>query len=294
MAGDQPLNLLDLPVDILALILTPLVRFDTVIELCPCPDHGELGGRLEVARSVLLVHPHVHAIACPMLYSLNTFNLSIVPGAHGGLQAKMLQAYHHGDASSRARRAGPVLHDECPADDVAGCSLAAEERRGEMGRLQLFVTPSARRRVRHFTLDVGRHRGWIDQAVTPVLSDMILAGRLASLRITLLYRAVGPRNGFAVQNSRVAAPLPTGDAVIFTKPPLRGFFQVLADPDLESARLLLAGGHPPVWCKYHEKGSDHDGEGAECPSLAVVDWRSIVREVLDPEGRSTAAPMVGG
>ncbi|KAM3442298.1 hypothetical protein NHJ13734_002406 [Beauveria thailandica] len=289
MAGARITNLLDLPVDVLALILTPLVKFESAIELCPCPDHGELGDQLEVARSLLLVHPHLHAIACPMLYNLNTFKLSIVPGKHGALQAKMLQMYSHSDARGRGARTQPWLFEDYSIG-VSG-SLAAEERRG-MGKLQLFVTPSARRRIRNFVLEVGRHRGWIDQFVTPVLSDMILAGHLASLSITLLYRLPGlnTRGGnIAVRNSRASTSFSSRDAVMFTKPPLRGFLQVLADPDLESSRLFLTRGHPPAWCKYHDKGLYLDTRGTECPAVARVDWQAIVREVLDPEGVNTAA-----
>ncbi|KAM3500108.1 hypothetical protein MY10362_006691 [Beauveria mimosiformis] len=289
MAVAHITNLLDLPVDVLALILTPLVKFKSAIELCPCPDHGELGDQLEVARSLLLVHPHLHAIACPMLYNLNTFKLSIVPGKHGALQAKMLQMYSHSDAPGRGVRTQPGSFEDYSVD-VPG-SLAAEERRG-MGKLQLFVTSSARRRIRNFELEVGRHRGWIDQFVTPVLSDMILAGHLASLSITLLYRLpdLNPRGGnIAVRNSRASTSFSSRDAVMFTKPPLRGFLQVLADPDLESSRLFLTRGHPPAWCKYHDKGLYLDTRGTECPAVARVDWQAIVREVLDPEGVNTAA-----
>lgn len=281
------MNLLDLPIDILALILTPLVKFDTAIELCPCPDHGELGDRLEVARSVLLVHPHLHAIACPMLYRLNAFKMSIVSGMHGGLQTKMLQAYYHSDASGRGR-VEPALFDD--AIDVPG-SLAAEERR-EMGKLQLFVTPSARRRIRTFVLEVGCHRGWIDQVVTPVLSDMILAGNLASLSITLLYRSPDTmaRKNFATANPHASTLSSEKDPVIFTKPPLRGFFQVLADPDLETSRLFLSRRHPPAWCKYHSRDLHHDYQRENGPSTALVDWKAIIREVLDPNGVKTVAP----
>lgn len=289
MTNSHPTNLLDLPVDILALILAPLVKFDAPIELCPCGDHGALRGRLALARTVLLAHPHLHAVACPMLYGLNTFTLSLVSGRHGARQAKMLQAYYHSDASGRASRAR-LLND-----DAVDVPRALAERH-QMGKLQLFVTPSARRRVRHFALEVGRHRGWIDDAVTPVLSDMILAGSLASLSITLLYRLPDvrtSRSDFGTQNSHVSTLFAGSDAAVFTKSPLRGFFQVLADPDLESSRLFLTRGHPSAWCKYHTKGSESDDQGMECPLIAVVDWQAIVREVLDAEGVNTAAPRSG-
>ncbi|OAA54455.1 hypothetical protein ISF_08383 [Cordyceps fumosorosea ARSEF 2679] len=277
MTGGQPTTLLDLPVDVIALILTPLLKIDAPIELCPCPDHGDLNARLETARLVLLVHPQLHAIACPMLYSLNTFKLAIVSGRHGALQSKMLQAHCHEEATTLGE-AWTGLRDGAAAD---GALAAEQERQREMGKLRLFVTPSARRRVRNFVLEVGRHRGWIDRAVTPVLSDMILAGSLASLSITLLYQASETRLGGNQLLSR--------DAAMFTRPPLKGFFQALADPDLESSRLLLTGGHPPAWCKYHKKGLRSDRRGAKCPPVAEVDWRAIVREVLDPEGVNTAA-----
>lgn len=279
------MNLLDLPVDVLALILAQLVKFDKVIELCPCSNHGELSDQLETARLILLVHPHLYAIACPMLYSLNTFKMSIVSGRHGAPQAKMLQTYYHSDASGRARTEPALFADPTDVPD----SLAAEERR-EMGKLQLFVTPSARRRIRTFVLEVGRHRGWIDQIVTPVLSDMILAGNLASLSITLLYQHpdVRPRNFFRTTSPNVSSPSSGGDPVIFTKPPLRGFFQVLADPDLETSRLFLSKRHPPAWCKYHSGDLHCDLQGGKGPSTAAVDWQAIVREILDPRGVKTA------
>ncbi|OAQ97938.1 hypothetical protein LLEC1_05259 [Akanthomyces lecanii] len=286
MAQRQPMNLLDLPVDVLALILAQLVKFDTVIELCACSNHAELSDQLEAARLVLLVHPHLHAIACPMLYSLNTFKMSIVSGRHGAPQAKMLQTYYHSDVSGRARTEPGLFADLTDVPD----SPAAEERR-EMGKLQLFVTPSARRRIRTFVLEVGRHRGWIDQIVTPVLSDMILAGNLASLSITLLYQHpdVRPRNFFRTTSPNASVLPSVGDPAIFTKPPLNGFFRVLADPDLETSQLFLSRRHPPAWCKYHSRDLHCDHQGGKGPSTAAVDWQAIVREVLDPKGDKTAA-----
>lgn len=284
MRERYPLNLLDLPVDILSLILTPLLKFDTDIELCPCSDHGQLDQQLAIARSVLLVHPQLHAIACPMLYSLNTFRLSLLFSGHGSLQTKMLQIYAHGDASRRTRDVPAVLGENA---DARG-SLGAEQRQ-EMGKLQLFVTPSARRRIRTFVLEVGRHRGWIDQVVTPVLSDMILAGNLASLAITLVY----PANAAKVRNAFVRRNLNLlnldHDTRILMSPPVKGFFQLLADPDLESSKLFVTKGHPPIWCEYHDFPKNSH-EKQKCPSTSQVDWLTIVREVLDPEGASIAAP----
>ncbi|KAJ3482358.1 hypothetical protein NLG97_g7591 [Lecanicillium saksenae] len=287
MEDRLPLNLLDLPIDILALILTPLVKFDTAVELCPCPHHGTLDEQLNIARSVLLVHPQLHAIACPMLYNLNTFKLSITSGAHGISQTRMLQSYAHTDSSGRACDVPAVLGNQT---DAPG-SLAAEQRE-QMGKLQLFVTPSARRRIRNLMLEVGRHRGWIDQAVTPVLSDMILAGNLTSLSITLLYQSheANLRNRLAMGNPHASASSLGVDPVILTKPPLKGFFQVLADPDLETSQLFITRGHPSAWCKYHTQEGPYDDRKPDCPYKAAVDWLSVVREVLDPDGVSIAAP----
>ncbi|KAJ6786051.1 hypothetical protein PWT90_02745 [Aphanocladium album] len=287
MENHQPLNLLDLPIDILALILTPLVKFDTVIELCPCTNHGALDEQLDIARSVLLVHPHLHAIACPMLYNLNSFKLSITSSNHGASQTKMLQSHVHTDSSGRASDAQAPLDGQSDVPSL----LAAEERR-LMGKLQLFVTPSARRRIRNLILEVGRHRGWIDQLVTPVLSDMILAGNLSSLSITLSYQShqAKSRNTFANRNPNASSSSLRADPVILTKPPLKGFFQVLADPDLETSQLFITRGHPSAWCKYHDRESQYGHRNPDCPFTAAVDWLSIVREVLDPEGVGTGTP----
>lgn len=284
---EQPLNLLDLPVDILALILTPLLKFNHTIELCPCDGHASVDAQLDQARSILLVHPHLHAVACPMLYSLNSFRLAITSRGHGSIQSKYLQSYHYNAKFESVRRKRGFGF----TDDEQG-KAEAEERRLVLGKLRLFTTESARRRVRRFELVLGSRRGWVDQVVTPVLADMVLAGNLAALSVRLWYDAQDARHrqSYAVRSGR--AEDAGGDAVIFTKPPLAGLFRLLADPYLETAELFVGRGHPPAWCKYHEK-TETSRQGASrmsCPTGVLVDWRAIVRDVLDPEGIDVAAP----
>lgn len=280
------MNLLELPVDIISLILTPLLKLDRPLELCPCPDHGRLSPRLQDVRSIFLVHPSLHAIACPMFYSLNTFKLEVSSSKHGLLQSKGLQAHYY-RAEARLQSGG-----------LSSSSFTTQDRH-DMGRLLLFVAPSARRRIRNFVVDLGRLRGWVDEIVTPVLCDMILAGNLASLSINLQYndaRHGRQRHVYRTQNPNNSGLDAGNDPSIFTKPPLAGLLKVLADPDLESAQLVVSKGHPPVWCKYHRTDSHTDSNslGLPCPDNTAVDWLAIVREVLDPEGVGVGAWADGG
>lgn len=227
-----------------------------------------------------------------MFYNINTFKLSITSGEHGRIQSKSLQTFQ------RSQARDDVL--EKPLNDglTLSASTAAEQRR-EMGKLLIFVTQSARRRIRKLKVDVGRRRGWLDEVITPALSDMILAGNLASLRITLLYST---HEGSLKYRSGVPS-YPTAemsnDALIFTKPPLVGLLKVLADPDLDAAELLVSIGHPPVFCKYHIGKNDGSAlaEGSSnrpCGLYASIDWLSIIRDIVDPGSVGPAAPWANG
>ena len=69
-------NLLELPVDIISLILTHLLLQDAPIALCPCTQH-----ELPHLTAILLTHPAVHAIAAPLFYQGNLFALDMT-GTH--------------------------------------------------------------------------------------------------------------------------------------------------------------------------------------------------------------------
>ncbi|KAJ2976400.1 hypothetical protein NQ176_g4972 [Zarea fungicola] len=227
-----------------------------------------------------------------MFYSLNTFKLEVSSSKHGLLQSKGLQAHYYHQGSNNVRAEARLQ-----SGGLSPSSFATHYQHN-MGRLLLFVTPSARRRIRNFVVDLGRRRGWVDEIVTPVLCDMILAGNLASLSINLQYDAGHGRQQH-VYGTQIPAKsgLDAGnDPSIFTKPPLAGLLKVLADPDLESAQLVVSKGHPPVWCKYHRTGSHSDSGSLRlpCPDNTAVDWLAIVREVFDPEGAGVGAPRTDG
>ncbi|WKT39590.1 hypothetical protein QSH57_001409 [Fusarium oxysporum f. sp. vasinfectum] len=83
------LNLLDLPVDILSIILKPLVTSLTPICLCPCT-------RSPVnPLPILLSHPALHTIATPLLYAGNGFLLD-ASGPHAQHIRRELQSAPHG------------------------------------------------------------------------------------------------------------------------------------------------------------------------------------------------------
>lgn len=198
------LHLLDLPVDLLYLMLRPLLVSRERIQLCPCA-----GPPVDVRPlAVLLTHPTVHAVACPLLYEANVFALD-VRGEHGPHVRRCL-----GDAAA-AGAAEPGTDDEEP-----GAGL-------HRGPSPLLLQRSALRRMSTVELRVGRLRAWVDWHVVPLLSDMALGGALAALDVYV--SAPGDQH----------AP-PTAD--VLARPPLPGLLRVLGDPYLRRARLLWVSG----------------------------------------------------
>ncbi|KAI1064940.1 hypothetical protein LB507_000199 [Fusarium sp. FIESC RH6] len=148
MATDEvnPLNLLDLPVDILSLILKPLVTSSTPIQLCPCtPSPID-------PLPILLSHPALHNIAAPLLYAGNEFLLDAT-GPHAQHIRRELQTVPSG----------------------------ADERLP--GRASLLTTPGALRRIARLELRIDRLRGWLGSDVVPLLTELAVQGRMDYLTI---------------------------------------------------------------------------------------------------------------
>ncbi|KAF5610285.1 uncharacterized protein FSUBG_3201 [Fusarium subglutinans] len=140
------LNLLDLPVDILSIILKPLVTSSTPICLCPC------------ARStvnplpILLSHPALHTIATPLLYAGNEFLLD-ASGSH----------------AQHIRR------------ELQSAPLGADDRLA--GRATLLTTRDALRRIARLEVRIDRLRGWIGTDIIPLLTELAVQGRMDYLTV---------------------------------------------------------------------------------------------------------------
>lgn len=271
------LHLLDLPIDILTLIITPLVTTQTTITLCPCALHTAAANLPSGICSLLLIHPSLHAIACPILYSSNEFELDLT-GKHGNIVRRSLE-----DATSTATS---KLERILGMDDDSESRYAALKRR-DMRLLQLFSEPEARRRLRSLRVQLDRLRGWIDASIVPVLADMVLQGNLTDLSICIYDSEAGGRRGSD-----------TADVPMLRRPPLVGLLRLLADPYLRSAKLLVSPVHGRVWCQFHEATGTCETASAPIDKSAAsycshgglvqIDWRAIVRRVLDPAGTELA------
>lgn len=263
----MPLHILDLPVDILALILTPLLVQADPIPLCPCGYLADstTGLALEPLDLVpiLLIHPAIHAISAPLFYQGNAFVLDL-RGNHGPHVRRCLD----GQAEDEAHLDASRLLDG-PEDD------GTIHRRRDL----LTIRP-ALRRIRCLEMRIAKLRAWIDAQIVPFIKDMIVSGSLAELYI------------------KISAATAGGSNSIFTRPPLAGLLAILSDPYLRTARLWVStsAGHGawqpfrlPCSTSAHGAGREVKGEEVE---LVQIDWARIVK-MLDPEGRAVAV-MTGG
>ncbi|KAH6900008.1 hypothetical protein B0T10DRAFT_469387 [Thelonectria olida] len=283
------LNLLDLPVDILNLILFTLLKSSEPILLCPCsscPDDID-------PLPVLLSHPSLHAIAAPLLFSVNQFVLDAT-GPHARHIRRRLEADQEASEFTPWEDGGAV--DRAPAS--------------------LLTTRDARRRMANLQVRFERLRAWVHDGFVPLLTDMVFKGSLEHLTIW-----VRTPEGEKGQQQR-QAPRRTGDGTpnleddelaMFVRPPLEGLLRVLADPYLLTARLWVdRRRHLLGWCRFHPAGRGmvcgtlrraRIGAGAEWedeyqeeppaaaigkheeaepdPEMVEVDWREVLK-VVDP------------
>ncbi|KAF4972859.1 hypothetical protein FZEAL_9505, partial [Fusarium zealandicum] len=149
------LNILDLPVDVLSLILHPLITSPNPIQLCPCTASPIN------PLPVLLSHPALYNIAAPMLYAGNDFVLD----ATGP----------HSQHIRRELMTPPEVDERLP------------------GRAELLTTKDALRKVARLEVRIDRLRGWVGAGVVPLLTELAVQGRLEHLAVWV--RTPGERRG---------------------------------------------------------------------------------------------------
>lgn len=287
MAGSNTnLNLLDLPVDILSLILQPLLTSPTPIQLCPC-SASPIN-----PLPVLLAHPALHAIAAPLLFTANEFVLDAT-GPHAQHVRRRLAA---------AAAAAAAAEEDGDAAIAVGAPPSS-----------LLTTRDARLRVANLQVRFDRLRGWVHDGLVPMLLDMVVQGALEHL--TVWVRSPPEAQHLRVQQPRRRTGAEDGDdndLAMFARPPLEGLLRVLADPYLRTARLWVdEQRHVRAWCRFHAGGRragcgsgagagagtdamDRNGSRQQSP-LAVlnggqaveIDWRLVLR-VVDPERKDVA------
>ncbi|KAH7155418.1 hypothetical protein B0J13DRAFT_618868 [Dactylonectria estremocensis] len=285
------LNLLDLPVDILSIILQPLVTSPTPIQVCPCAASPIN------PLAVLLTHPALHAIAAPLLFTANEFVLDGT-GPH---------AQH---VRRRLAEAEAAEEAEAGQDAMAPAS-------------SLLTTRDARLRMANLLVRFDRLRGWVHDGLVPMLMDMVVQGALEHLTVWVRSPPEGRHPQVQpVRRSRAAGNGGGGngaeDLAMFTRPPLEGLLRVLADPFLRTARLWVdSRRHVRAWCRFHAGGPGGIGCGAGAGAetagahreasreearpatvggwgqqededmVLEIDWRLILR-VVDPERKDVA------
>ncbi|KAG8409016.1 hypothetical protein J3458_020019 [Metarhizium acridum] len=264
--NQMSLHFLDLPVDILALILAPLLIQDHPIPLCPCGstessdkdgngDNGNNGISVNPVP-ILLIHPAIYAIATPLFYEGNEFvlDLRMKHGLHARLYLDELA-----EEDALDGREGFFNYDD----------MVIRRRR------EVLVLEGSLRRIRSLKIKILKLRGWIDARVVPLVRDMIVSGNLAELTVEIY-----SSRGTSAQTAREAR-----ESSIFTRPPLSGLLSLLSDPYLRTARLWVSATAGSAWEPFRMSTASAD--------LVQIDWASIVKQ-LDPEGRQVAVLRDGG
>lgn len=264
MAQHPPLNLLDLPREILIQIIEPFLttRPNTTIPLIDPGDLWRRGGvynkwedipsvskRPSVFAhpvdiiSILLIHPIVYNLSIPILYRPNHIFVIDTSGAK------------HSPASMQLREAvtsSASIYTHHSPDDSR-----------KLHKNWLFL-----RNITSIKLVLERLRGWTKEYILPLLQRLILEGSLEHLHVHFRQTRDFDFYGKLAQGA-----------------PLRAFIDLLADPDLKSARFTLSGSHSQKWCPFHEQrecGDSKDEVGVEWWRLAEeVDKKGDVAHVCD-------------
>ncbi|KAI5467272.1 hypothetical protein BGZ63DRAFT_370769 [Mariannaea sp. PMI_226] len=292
------LNLLDLPVDVLSLIFLPLLVSSSPILLCPCSSKPNGIDPLPL----LLIHPSIHAIVVPLLFSANEFVLDAT-GTH-------------------TRHVRQRLEDS--RETVTKVSPWAEVGDLEQVPASLLTTQDALRRLANLQIRFERLRAWVHDEFVPMLTDMVVNGSLEHLTIWVRTPAGERQQRTQISTGTRGREVDSeeDDLAMFIRPPLEGILRVLADPYLRTARLLVdRQRHLPGWCRFHAAG-----EGLECGTLGrsgagagmgresrggplvatathtvttachgemlEVDWRELLK-VVDPDKRDVAVAADG-
>ncbi|KAG6285685.1 hypothetical protein E4U45_000272, partial [Claviceps purpurea] len=137
---------------------------------------------------------------------------------------------------------------------------------------------------------------WIETLVLPLVRDMITSGNLTQLHVKLYapHDIEGATFFMAPEYSRASSSLlfwPPLDmdgsdesTAIFTRAPLAGLLDAVADPELLTARLWVTGtaANDEAWRPFRIPRFVGAGGGVEAGLSAVrdlvdIDWRSIPR-----------------
>ncbi|KAG5945836.1 hypothetical protein E4U59_005034 [Claviceps monticola] len=163
----MPIHLLDLPVDVLALILKPFLVQRRTIPLCPCGSSFHSWSWLEVrSLPILLINSVIHRIATRLFYQSNTFMLDLEHD-HGphveGCLPELAKGAHAAD----------VLRVQNAPDGGAPIYR---------GKNILMIWP-ALSRIRCLEIRLEQLEPWIGRLVWPLIQDMIVRGDLTDLRV---------------------------------------------------------------------------------------------------------------
>lgn len=134
-----------------------------------------------------------------------------------------------------------------------------------------FLSPQghdARQRVRTLDLYLTRIGGEFETKLAPIISGMILSGRLRQLKIHL-----SPPSS---HHARVYGP----NVNMMARTPFQALFSLLSDPDLEHVEMCVWKVHWVVFCPFHGE-TDLTTKG------------EALREVLDNHGLARANSSPG-
>ncbi|KAG5975541.1 hypothetical protein E4U58_000738 [Claviceps cyperi] len=297
----MPLKLLDLPIDVLELILHPLLVQEDAITLCPCgclerregPRVGPLG-RLPVEAThhsdtlarflveplpILLTHSAIYDIASRLFYRGNMFVLNL-QGVHGAHVWNCLDDFSEGVLS----------HAE------ASRSITVAESSDDYCKRSILKMRPALRRIRFLEIRIAHLQLWIETLVLPLVRDMITSGSLTQLHVRLyaphdiqgatLFMASQYSSEFSSLVFWPPLDMDGSDAstAIFTRPPLAGLLDTMASPKLRITRLWVSGtaANDEAWRPFRIPRFVGARGGVEAGLSAVrdmveIDWRSITR-----------------
>lgn len=133
-----------------------------------------------------------------------------------------------------------------------------------------FLSPQrhdTRRRVQTLDLYLTRIGGEFETNLAPIISDMILSGRLRRLKIYLS----PPRSNYAKTSGL--------NVNVMARTPFQALFNLLSDPDLQHVEMCVWKVHWVVFCPFHDE-ANLATKGK--PSREVIDSFGLARV----EGRS--------
>ncbi|KAG6096480.1 hypothetical protein E4U31_005441 [Claviceps sp. LM219 group G6] len=309
----MPLKLLDLPIEVLVLILRPLLVQADPVTFCPCgcleqrevPRVGPLGGSLveaihnTLARCpveplpILLIHPAIYRIASRLFYQGNMFVLNLQE-VHGVHVWNCLHDFFEGALS----------HAE------ASRSMVVAEGSDDNRKRKILKMRPALRRIRFLEIRIVDLQLWIETLVLPLVKDMITSGSLTQLHVKLyaphdvqgvtLFRASEYSSGFSslvLYPSQLDMDGSDASTAIFTRTPLAGLLDTIASPQLRIARLWVSGtaANDEAWRPFRiphfvgARGGVEAGLSA-VRDLVEIDWCSITR-VLESRVRGRGRPV---